>query len=169
MRPCQEHVESLQRIRLEAHFFETEAYAGTIQHPHDHAFTVDGRHSRHPKVEFTPLHPGLDPAVLRQPALGDVEMGQQFHPRIDGSAVLGSQDLCAEQHTVDAVAHMQAIIERLQVDVGCSQVDHPADDGVDQANDGRFAGEILEVLDKITGVAVAFDRLVVGRHAAVFG
>jgi hypothetical protein len=37
-------------------------------------------------------------------------------------------------HAVDPVAHVQAVVEGLQVDVRGAQVDHAANDGVDQAD-----------------------------------
>ncbi|MNV71320.1 hypothetical protein D3C71_1643330 [compost metagenome] len=47
---------------------------------------------------------------------------------------------------------MKPVIERFQVDIGSTQIGHAPDDGVDQSNDGRFAREILQMLNKISAV-----------------
>ena len=51
------------------------------------------------------------------------------------------------QHAVDAVAHDQAILERLDVNVGRAHFQRVGDDQRDQADHGRFRREILELLD----------------------
>ena len=51
----------------------------------------------------------------------------------DGCAVLGRHRLGRMNDAIDAIAHMQTVVEGLQVDVGSAQVDHATDDGVDQA------------------------------------
>ena len=152
VRPRQQRVEFRQRVGFEAHLLEAEADAGAIQHAHHHALAVNRRHCGDPQVELAALDPGLDAAVLRQAALGDVEMGQQFHPGAHRGAMLGRHQLGRMDHAVDAVTHMQAVVERLQVDIGRAQLDHLADDGVDEANHRGLAGQVFQVFDKVAGV-----------------
>jgi hypothetical protein len=69
------------------------------------------------------------------------------------AAPWGRHHLAGVQHAVDAVAHVQAVVEGLQVDVRGPQLDHAADDGVDQADHRRLAGQVAQVLDEVAGVA----------------
>ena len=68
------------------------------------------------------------------------------------------------QHAVVAVADAQAILERLDVDVGRQGLDGAGDDAVHQADDRRFAGEILQplgvFLQRFGGRRVGVGRLV---------
>ena len=47
---------------------------------------------------------------------------------------------------------MQAIVKGFQMDIRCSQVYHPTNDGVDQSNNGRLAGKILQMLNEVPTV-----------------
>ena len=51
------------------------------------------------------------------------------------------------QHAVDAVAHDQPVLERLDVDVRCAHFQRIGDDQRDQPYHRRFRREILELLD----------------------
>src|SRR6218665_1524069 len=109
-----------------------------------------------------PLEAGLDARVWRQAAPGNVQMRQQLDARIDGSAQARRHQFAGMDHPVDAVAHMQAIVERLQVDVGSAQIDDPANDGVDQADDRRLAGQIFQMLDEIAAIEAIAEAVVLG-------
>jgi hypothetical protein len=53
------------------------------------------------------------------------------------------------QHAVDAHAHDQAVPERLDVDIGCAQLDRLFQEIVDAAHDGRPAREVAQVFDVV--------------------
>ena len=55
----------------------------------------------------------------------------------------------SSQHAVDAVAHLQPVLERFDVDVRRAQFDRALDDQVDQADHRRFGGEVAQVLDVV--------------------
>ena len=67
-------VEARQGVFLEPHVLQIQAHAGAVEHAHDHAFAMHGGHGGHAQIQFTPFDAGLDAAVLRQAALGDVQM-----------------------------------------------------------------------------------------------
>ena len=162
--PREQRVEALQRVGFETHLLEAEAHARTIQHPHHDAFAVDGGHGRNAQVQFAALDPDLDAAVLRQAPLRNVEVRQQLDARADRSAVLGRHDLRRMNDAIDAVAHMKTVVERLEVNVGSAKLDHPPDDGVDQPDHRRLAGEIFQVLDEITRVVQADGHRLIRLH-----
>ena len=86
-----------------------------------------------------------DAPVLRQALLGDVELRHDLdardHQRRDRA--LGLQHLA--QHAVDAEAHDQAVLERLDVDVGGVLLDRLGEHGVDQADDRRIVVAVEQV------------------------
>ena len=97
-------------------------------------------------------------------------MRQELDARIHSSGEARRNQLAGVNHTIDTVTNMQSVIERLQMDVGRAQVDHAANNGVDQADNRRFTSQVFKVFDKIAAVgAVAktvitlfdglFDRL----------
>ena len=76
VRAGQQVVELGQRVLRKAHGFQLQPHAGAVQHTHHDALAMHGRHGGDPQVELTALDAGLDAAVLRQPALGNVQMRQ---------------------------------------------------------------------------------------------
>ena len=87
----------------------------------------------------------VDPAVLRDPALGDVETRHDFQTR--DHRALQRLDVFRHRHldqaAVDPVADAQVGGQRLDVDVGRALVERLADDLVDELDD---AGLLVVVL-----------------------
>jgi hypothetical protein len=119
-------------------------------------------HGGHAQVQLAPLDAGLDAPVLRQAALGDVQVRQQLDARADGRALPRRHHLAGVQHAVDAVAHVQAVVEGLQVDVGGAQLDHAPDQAVDQADHRRLAGQVAQVLDEVARALLVQRPVVAG-------
>ncbi|EHL24481.1 hypothetical protein KYG_02387 [Acidovorax sp. NO-1] len=66
--------------------------------------------------------------------------------------------------TVDAVTDVQAVVKGLQVDIRRSQVSYLADDGVHKVDDGRLAGQVLEMFDEVTPVSHVLQAVgILGR------
>ena len=112
--------------------------------------------------------PQADAAVLRQALLGDVEPRHDLDARDHQRRhrALGLQHLA--QHAVDAEAHHQAVLERLDVDVGGVLADRLGQHGVDQADDRRVVialeqvgllGQVLGQVRQVGGVLEAPHRL----------
>ena len=112
------------------------------------------RHGGHAQIQFAPLDAQVDPAVLGQAAFGNIEMGQQLDPRHHRRGHGRRHGLAHLDHTIHPIAHMQTVVEGLQVDVRGLQVDDPRHDLVHQADHRRFAGQILQMLNE---VAASFE------------
>jgi hypothetical protein len=106
------------------------------------------RQRRHAQVDRTPAHRELDAAVLRQPRLGDVEIGHDLDARDQRLREMRRRRLELEQRTVDAVADLEVPFERLEVHVGGLVADRLVEHVVQQFDDGRRLGHrglVLEV------------------------
>ncbi len=68
------------------------------------------------------------------------------------------------QDTVDAIAHLQLALEGLDMNVWRTLFDRPLQDQVDQTNDRRFGGQVLEVLDVFQRAALLIQVLDQGAH-----
>ena len=90
-------------------------------------------------------------AVLRQPALCDVEARQDFYAR---DQCLG-HDLRGEgqrpQQTVNADTHENTAAQRLDVDVARAHLHRLLDEIVDGAHDRRAAGQIAKAVHALVG------------------
>src|SRR6185437_5528791 len=62
------------------------------------------------------------------------------------------------QYAVVAVANAQPVLERFDVHVGSTRFNGPGDQLIDQADDGSFAGKVLET------VGVFLGRFAPGDH-----
>jgi hypothetical protein len=89
----------------------------------------------------------FDSTVLRQSLLGNIQMAENFYARNDGG--LKAFDLRRHrnflQHTVDAVANAQFVFEGFEVNVRRAQLDGVAQHLIDEANDRRVLGGVVEV------------------------
>ena len=102
--------------------------------------------------------PGFDSAVLRQAALGDVELGHHFQARDHCGFELARRRFDFMQNAVDAVAHLELIFEGLDVNVRGAAFERAHEHLVDQANDRHFRGHVAQMRD-VFFVADAFDWL----------
>ena len=73
--------EALERVVGEAELREVERDAALVEDPQHDALAVHRRHGRDAQVDLLALHAQLDAAVLRQPALGDVEVRHDLDAR----------------------------------------------------------------------------------------
>ena len=119
-------------------------------------------------VDRAPGDPQADAPVLRQALLGDVEARHHLDARDHQRRhrALGLQHLA--QHAVDAEADHQAVLERLDVDVGGVFLDRLGEHGVDQPDDRRVVlafeqvgrlGQVLGEVREVGGVFESLDRL----------
>ena len=58
------------------------------------------------------------------------------------------------QHAVDAVAHREAVLERLDMDVGGAALDGARDQQVDEPDDRRLAGEVAQPVDVLVRAGI---------------
>ena len=139
--------ETLERCALEAERLEVERHAALVEDPHHHALAVHRGNGGHAQVDFLALDAQLDAPVLGQAALRDVERRHDLHARDHRGRQAPRRRFGLVQHAVDAVAHDQAILERLDMDVGRARLECLGEQQVHEANDRGLGGEVLQVCD----------------------
>src|SRR5262249_52029796 len=126
------------RARIHAERIEIELARLLVEDTQHHALAVAGWDGRDAHIDRAPGDLQADAPVLRQALLGDVETRHVFdtrdHQRRHGAARL--QYLA--QHAIDAEANHQAVLERLDVDVGGVFLDRLGENGIDQPDDRRI-------------------------------
>ena len=125
---------------VEAELTELLADRLLVEDADDDVLPVDARHDRHPEVDRPTSNPELEPPVLGNPPLGDVELGHHFQPRHDGLVVLVVDGLHRRvEDTVDPVLESDMVLLGLHVDVARAALDAVEKQGVDQLDDGASA------------------------------
>ena len=155
----QERLDFLQHERLHAELGDVEFLL--VEESQGNALALDGRHGGDADVDGRAFELEVDPAVLRHPALGDVEARHDFQTGDDRALqrldVFRHGDL--DQAAVDPVADAEIRAERLDVDVRCALVERLADDLVDELDHGGFL--VVVLVDDVGLVLAAFDLIVV--------
>src|SRR3546814_2235160 len=88
----------------------------------------------------------MERAVRRQTARGDVEPGQDLDAADHRGGEVGGRAFAVSQHAIDAVAHLQPVLERFDVDVGRAHLDRALDDEVDQARSEEHTSELQSLM-----------------------
>ncbi len=143
---------------------EIEHYRLAIEDTHHHRFAEAGRHGGDAQVQLLALHAQLNAAVLRQAALGDVELGHDLHAADHRGGGTGRRRFHFVQHAIDAVAHFQAILERLDMHVGCALFHRALQDQVDQADHRRLGREVAQMFHVIFFGRAAVEVFHDGAH-----
>ena len=99
-----------------------------IEDPHDRRLAVDERHDRHADVDAAAVEREARAAVLRQPALGDVEVRQDLDARDDARGLAAGDARGRGHDPVDAVAHLQVAVVGIEVHVGRALLDRLRDE-----------------------------------------
>jgi hypothetical protein len=94
-----------------------------------------------------PLTVTADAPVLRDPALGDVDVGHDLQRLMTPGLDRAGRAHHLVEHAVDAVADPQVLLARLDVDVGRAVRDRLRDEQVDELDDRRVLGDRLEVVE----------------------
>jgi len=116
---------------------------------------VDGGHGGDADVHAAPAHPrDSDPPVLGQAALGDVQLGHDLDAGGQGGLQAPGRGLLVVEQPVDAVAHAQAVLEGLDVDVGGVDGERLLDEEIDEADDRRLEGQVAQVIDVVLWLGV---------------
>ncbi|MNV28254.1 hypothetical protein D3C71_1194390 [compost metagenome] len=166
MRLLQHLTELREEILAEPQPLEIKHHRFAVEQTHHHALAVRGRHGADPQVQLLALHAQHDAAVLRQTTLGDVELGHDLDAADHRSGEVHRRAFAIDQHAIDAVTHLQAILERFDMDVGRAQFHRTLDQQVHQADDRRFGGQIAQMLDVIQRRGFAVGRFQDGPHRA---
>ena len=115
--------------------FEVERHDGAVEHADDDAFAEHGRQDADAHVDRVAADVQLDAAVLRQAALGDVEVGHDLDAAGDGHGQVARRRHHLVEHAVAAVAHLVFVFERLEVDVAGLVLDGQQEHHVDELAD----------------------------------
>ncbi len=113
----------------------------------DSPFTA-GNH-RHAHVDLAAAGADRDAAILRQPALGDVEPGDQLDTAAERIEAVARVCLARVQHAVHAEADGERIRAGLEVDVRGVGIDSGREDGVSEFDDRRFLCEFAQPADVV--------------------
>ena len=154
-----------------------------VQEAHDDLLAFDGRQGRDTDVEHAAGGGGgqRDPAVLRLPPLGDVELREHLQARRDARRHPLRDPLDLGEDAVDPEADDERILLRLEVDVGGAVLGGLEDDRVDEADERRVGDAVLGL--EVVGLLLCFLEVVLGflehrsgaeglggaRHAAQLG
>ncbi len=155
-------MEVFERLRVEPELAHVELQVALVEQPHDDLLAPQRRQRRHAEVHLAALAElELDATVLRETALGDVERRHDLDAADDGVLQLdGGRHLLGE-HAVDAVAHPELLLVRLDVDVARALLDGVEQHHVDQADDRRVLAGLLE-LEEVGRVVLVAGELDLG-------
>ncbi len=141
-----------------ADLVEVEVDDRPVEDPEDHALAEQGRQGRDPDVDLVAADGQLDPAVLRQPALGDVEVRHDLDPRRDRRGQVARRRHQLVEHAVHPIPHLVLVLERLEVDVRRLVLDRQQQHHVQELADRRGLGHLLDRLE-VDRVLVAVREL----------
>ncbi len=117
-------------------------------------FALRRRQRRHAEVHPVSAHRDTRAPVLRPEAVRDVELRHDLHARYERNPGRFGEDHHLPQHAVDAVAHRNTTLFRLEMDVRRARLDAFRNDPVDELNDRTLCRSIRAELH-----VRFFDRL----------
>src|SRR5262249_13605621 len=147
VRARDEAAEARQGNGRDAQFFETEERSALVQDTHHHALAVERRYGGDADIDLAAAHPQADPAVLGQAPLGDIHLRKDLDAGDDGGLEPLRRRRRLAQHAVNAVAHFELPLERLDVDVAGALLHGLVDEHVDELDDERLPRHLLQVGD----------------------
>ena len=158
--------ESAVGFLIHAQLGQGEEHVGLVEQTHDHAFAEQHGDDRDADVDLPPADVELDAPVLRDAALGDVQVRQDLDARDDRrlKPVHLRRHRGLVEDTVDAVANGHLVLVGLDMDIASPLVHRLDDDLVDQADDRRLLGHLQQILaaagDGTTGFVVVGSEFV---------
>ncbi len=161
MRARQRGLDAGEVVVAHAELAERQRARPGIEHPQDRRLTGYERDDRDADVDPPPLERDAHAAVLRQAALGDVELAEDLDAR-DDLRGLALRDRRRRGHDpVDPVAHAQLAVVRVEVHVGRARLDRVGDDRAHEL-DGRgvVGGGFERVRDLLVGIRLDLEVVV---------
>jgi len=146
-----------------------------VQNAKHDALAEQRGQGRDAQVDFLAQHAEFDATVLGEPPLGDVQFGHELDAGDDRRLEMLRRRFDVVEDAVDAKPDLELLLEGFHVDVAGAALHGLLEEQVDQTDDRRLRGQILEVLDVLdvleTGHLAVTDALNnpfhVGRGAAV--
>ena len=161
-------VDQLLGARIHPEGAQVEPPGLLVEDAQHHALAVPRGDGRDAHVDRPAGDPEADAAVLRQALLRNVEPRHHLDARHDERRYRALRLQHLAQHAVHAEADHQAVLERLDVNVGGILLDRLGEHRVDQANDRRVVlaveqvrllGQLLSEVREIGGVVEPLDCL----------
>ena len=117
-----------------------------LQDADHHRFAEGARQDGDPEVDIPAVHAHFEPAVLRNPALGNVQFRHDLDARDQGRVQLDPEGLHRGiQHAVNAVLDVDRLLAGFDVDVAGAFLEGAQDDRVHQFDDGTLiVGDLLD-------------------------
>src|SRR5262249_23882629 len=140
VRLVDERSELAQDVLGKAERLEVHDDARAVEDAEHDALAIERRQRRHAEIDLLAHQAELDAAVLGQAPLRDVELRHDLDARRDRRLQPPRWSLDVVQHAVDAVADLQLLLERLDVDVRRALLDGTVDEQVHQPDHRRLAG-----------------------------
>ena len=139
--------EARRQLGPEAEIGEIAALGALVQDADDQALAVHRGRRGDAQVDPAPEQGEPRAAVLRQPALGDVELGQDLDARDHRRRQASRRRARLAQPAMDPVAHAQMVARGLDMDVRGVQPQRVGQQLVDQPDHRRLLGGADQVLD----------------------
>ncbi len=138
--------------------FQPEHRVAAIQDTQHDRLAVHHGDDADPQVDLPPGHLQSDAAVLRQTLFRDVQMAQDLQSRHDRRLVLPhrARDLGLHQNAVNPIPNAELIFERLDVDVGCPNLQRLGHDLIHKLDDRRVLGGVGRA-GEVQVVVMLFD------------
>ena len=153
------------RPRIHAERGELDASRLLVEQSQHHALAMPGGQGGDANVDGASGDAKRDASVLRQAALGDVELRHHFDARYHERRHRAFRLEHLAQHPVDPEADHQAVLVRLDVDVRGIFLDGLRQERIDQPDDGRFivaleqVGRLRNVLGQVREIGVVVEPL----------
>ncbi len=137
-----------ERFRLVPKLGHVQLQVALVQKTQNDLLAEEGREHRDTVVHvLAAAKLDLDAAVLRQAALGDVELAHDLDAGCYGVFQLQRRFHHLVEHAVDAVAHPEELLVRLDMDIGRLLLDGVGENKVDQLDDRGVLGGALQRAD----------------------
>src|SRR5262249_24005546 len=124
------------------------------------------RHDRNTEVDLSSANHYSEPAVLRHPALGDVQLGHDLDALHDGLMVNDVNRISgAVQCSVNSVLDHNVGIASLDVNIGSAPLESIQHNCVNQLDDRRHffvAGQSLQIQHFFAGICFSHQRHSIG-------
>ena len=140
--------EQLERVAGHAEFGERDAAVLLVEQAEHDALAAQRRHGRDAHVDLAILQPQPDAAVLRQPPLGDVQLGHDLEAADDRGGEMRRRRRRGLQHAVHAIAHAQSVRVPLEVHVRRARLEPFDQQQVHEPHDRRLVGEMQQVVER---------------------
>ena len=154
MRPRGELRHDRQDTRRHSQLVQRHGSTAVVQQTKDDTLAVHRRDCGHSQVELARLEANSNAAVLRSPALGDVQLGEQLDTRHDRVMKVTRRFRRWYEYTVDAKPGGEPGARGLEMDVAGAGIVRVAYEQVHVADDRRLIREIAHIGREVVGIGV---------------